>query len=147
MNKKGFTLIELLAVIVILAIVAAVTMTVIVPMISSKPKEAAEISAKDINRAIANACSSHGIDNSPYGDLVGYIDACATTGCTLTPTDPAAFVKALNLSGDVPAHITVTIKNCQVETACYDYTSGQFSGLKVNTAATGTVTGASGPCS
>ena len=44
MNKKGFTLIELLAVIVILAIVAAVTMTVIVPMISGKDLEGAESS-------------------------------------------------------------------------------------------------------
>ena len=148
LNKKGFTLIELLAVIVILAIVAAVTMTVIVPMISSKPKEGAETSAKEINKAIINACSSNGVENNPYGTLTGYTDDCATsTGCTLTPSDPAAFVKALNVSGDMPAYVNVTIKNCQVDTACIHFTAGSFSGLKVNTASNGTVTASDGTCS
>ena len=151
LNKKGFTLIELLAVIVILAIVAAVTMTVIVPMIADKPKEAAETSAKEINKAIINACTSNGLTSNPYGTLTGYTDDCATsTGCTITKTsaaDASAFVKALNISGDMPAYVTVIIKNCQVDTACMHFTDGQFKGLKVNTTAAGAVTATSGTCS
>lgn len=148
LNKKGFTLIELLAVIVILAVVAAVTMTVIVPMVTSKPAEGAETSAKEINKAIVNACSSNGMDPNPYGTLTGYTADCATsTGCTLTPADPAAFVKALNVSGDMPAYVTVTIKNCQVDTACIHFTSGSFEGLQVNTTSAGVVTATSGTCS
>jgi len=147
LNKKGFTLIELLAVIVILAIVAAVTMTVIVPMISSKPAEGAETSAKEINKAIVNACSSNGIENNPYGTLTGYTDNCAnSTGCTLTPTDAATFVKALNVSGDMPDTATFIIKNCQVDTACIHFTGGQFDGLKVSTSANGTVKAETGNC-
>ena len=66
MNKKGFTLIELLAVIVILAIVAAVTMTVVVPMISGKNEDGAITSVKEINKAVANACSADGASTA-YG--------------------------------------------------------------------------------
>ena len=61
MNKKGFTLIELLAVIVILAIVAAVTMTVVVPMISGKDEEGAIASVSNMRQQIVNACSGLGV--------------------------------------------------------------------------------------
>ena len=56
LNKKGFTLIELLAVIVILAIVAAVTMTVVVPLSNGKAADGAESSAKNMINQVMGAC-------------------------------------------------------------------------------------------
>ena len=155
MNKKGFTLIELLAVIVILAIVAAVSMTVIVPMISGKSNEAAETSVKEINKQIANACASSGASEA-YGtfgtetDSADTIAACSkSTGCTLEygdATKASTFVKNLNISGDMPSYVKVVVKRCQVNSSCYHYTEGQFEGLKVETDANGKVTSSKGTC-
>lgn len=157
MNKKGFTLIELLAVIVILAIVAAVTMTVVVPMISGKNEDGAVTSVKEINKAVANACSADGASTAygVFGADAYYTDStkataatkadCSTaTGCYLEMAPEN--VKAMNISGDIPATIKMTVKNCQVVTACASYTNGSFSGLKVTTAADGTVTAEEGSC-
>lgn len=155
MNKKGFTLIELLAVIVILAIVAAVSMTIIVPMIDDKNNKAAETSVKEINKQIANACASPGA-SSAYGTFGTESDSAETiancsesTGCTLEYSDEttaSTFVKNLNISGDMPSYVKVEVKRCQVNTSCYHYTAGQFEGLKVETDATGKVTSSAGTC-
>ena len=160
LNKKGFTLIELLAVIVILAIVAAVSMTVIVPMISGQSNKGAETSVKELNKQVANACSAAGATEA-YGNFEAakyYTDNtkatettvsdCAGSGCyiELSGNDAATFVKGMNISGDMPAHIKMTVANCQVQTSCVDYTAGQFSGLKVDTAANGSVEATDGTC-
>lgn len=160
LNKKGFTLIELLAVIVVLAIVAAVSMTVIVPMISGQANKGAETSAKELNKQVANACSASG-STTAYGKFEAatyYTDntkatpataaACAGDGCyiELSNDDATNFVKGMNISGDMPTHVKMTVKNCQVQTACIDYTTGQFAGLKVDTATNGSVTSTDGTC-
>ena len=143
-NKKGFTLIELLAVIVILAIVAAVTMTVIVPMLSSKPGEAAVISVKDTNKAIVNACTAQGIDYSPYGTLYSSVDwsaakalECETGSCTLVGTTLAhgqSLLTNLKINGDAPSKFKIEIEKCRITNACYTWandSTSQFKGLTV----------------
>lgn len=155
LNKKGFTLIELLAVIVILAIVAAVSMTVIVPMINGQANKGAETSVKEINKQIAQACSAAGASEA-YGKFETskyYADKtkatevtvseCSTTGCYIELDGDAAstFVKNLNISGDMPAHIQMTVANCQVQNDfCFNFTTGQFANLTVKVATDGSVT-------
>ena len=163
LNKKGFTLIELLAVIVILAIVAAVSMMVIVPLLGGKSNEAAVTSAKEINKQIANACSAGDVIDA-YGNFEAaayYTDStkataatkadCSTaTGCyiELSGNDASSFIKGMNISGDMPAHVKMTIASCQVQTACIDYkdVDGGFKDLKVETDANGKVTSVKGDC-
>lgn len=153
MNKKGFTLIELLAVIVILAIVAAVTMTVIVPMLSSKPGEAAVISVKEINKAVVNACTAQGIDYSPYGTLYSTETdfnalSCETGSCTLKGTKIAhgkSLLENLKINGEAPTKFTVNITKCRITSACYSWTGGEFAGLQVN-GVNEAVTATSGAC-
>ena len=151
MNKKGFTLIELLAVIVILAIVAAVTMTVIIPKISGQNLSGAETSMKDINKAVASSCADAGLTGSfgtfsPGTFATGDLTSCSNaTGCTFELKNDAAatFVRAMNITGDYPAYVKMTVKNCQVDEATICFNAGAFEGVKVNTAATvGTVTSA-----
>lgn len=151
-NKKGFTLIELLAVIVILAIVAAVTMTVIVPMLGSKPGEAAVISVKEIEKAINNACTAQGLDGNPYGTLPSSALAteetlvdCQSGTCHLSGTDGQALLNSLKVSGEAPSKYSVTITNCRIESSCYSWTGGQFNNIKISNTA-GTLTPGSGPC-
>lgn len=150
-NKKGFTLIELLAVIVILAIVAAVTMTVVVPMLNGKNEEGAITSVKELNKAIANACSSDGV-NETYGKFEPGVtdkETCAnSTSCTidLSDDDATTFVRNMNIAGDMPARVNIVVKNCQVQSGCVHYTTGAFKGLKVDISANGTVEASEGTC-
>ena len=93
MNKKGFTLIELLAVIVILAIVAAVSMTVVVPMIGDRKEEAAISSVKNMVNQITGACQdtltadimapAHGTFSGTVSGN-GTLESCTTGTCTIT---------------------------------------------------------------
>lgn len=130
-NKNGFTLIELLAVIVVLAIVAAVTMTVIVPMLKDKPAEAAIVNLKEINMVTEKACAAFQLDYEQYGTIEDFTDDCALTECTLNPSDPAMFVDKLNVIGDAPDKLVMTLKECRVQTSCVHYSTGQFRNLTV----------------
>lgn len=58
MKKKGFTLIELLAVIVILAIIAVIATPIIINVIESTKKSAANSEAKMVVSAIQNYCAA-----------------------------------------------------------------------------------------
>jgi len=136
LNKKGFTLIELLAVIVILAIVAAVSMTVIVPMINGQAGKGAESSAKNMISQVIGACQdtlttdimapSHGT----FPTDAAYA-TCATGTCT-DVTFSATQLQAMNISGEMPNSFTATLTNCNITKATIVFTEGQFAGYTVS---------------
>ena len=150
LNKKGFTLIELLAVIVILAIVAAVTMTVVVPMIAGKNKDGALASARNMINQAMGACQdtltadimepSHGRFPAAYVPCNGIADGCASaaTDCAVgTCTDKtftAAQIQAMNISGDMPSTFKLTMTKCNVTAATVSFTAGEFSGITITLA-------------
>ena len=153
LNKSGFTLIEFLSVIVIIAIVAAVTMTVIVPMIKAGTLRKAETRAQEFNEQVAKACedSSLDIEIKYYTDKTKSeettFDACSQSECyfELSGDMSEKFSKEINASQDIPANIKMLVASCEVKTACLDYTSGNFEGLKVETK-DGVVTSETGNC-
>ena len=148
LNKKGFTLIELLAVIVILAIVAAVTMTVVVPMIAGKNKDGAKASARNMINQVMSACQdtltadimdpAHGEFPASYVTCVGNsecTDAQKAADCALgtcsDKTLTAAQLQAMNISGDMPNSFTFTMTKCNMTAASVEFTTGEFAGLTV----------------
>lgn len=150
MNKKGFTLIELLAVIVILAIVAAVTMTVIVPMISGKDLEGAESSVGNMRQQIVSACSGMGVEGIPgadgmYGEFNGTVTGgadkktCLTGTCSITFT--AQQLAAMNISGELPVSATIDFNKCQITSGTFTYSTdtGQFKNITVKIETDGSI--------
>ena len=147
MNKKGFTLIELLAVIVILAIVAAVTMTVVVPMISGKDEEGAITSVSNMRQQIVNACSGLGVSGiegveNMYGEFdgtvaSGTINDCLTSTCTATFT--SAQIGAMNISGELPSSATISFNKCQITSGEFTFTGGTFDGMTIEITTDGKV--------
>ena len=147
MNKKGFTLIELLAVIVILAIVAAVTMTVVVPMISGKDEEGAITSVSNMRQQIVNACSGLGVSGidgveNMYGEFKGTVSSgtindCLTGTCTVTFT--SAQIAAMNISGELPSSATISFNKCQITSGEFTFTGGTFDGMTIEITTDGKV--------
>ena len=149
LNKKGFTLIELLAVIVILAIVAAVTMTVVVPMINEQPKKAAESSTRNMVNQIMGACQdtltseimapSHGtFAGTVTSPASGTASDCATGTCTISFS--STNLKDMNISGEMPKTFTATMTKCNMSTATVEFEDGQFDGITVALGADGKYT-------
>ena len=150
MNKKGFTLIELLAVIVILAIVAAVTMTVIVPMITGKDKEGALTSVSNMRQQIVNSCSGLGVSGitgveNMYGTFDGTVTApsggtindCLTGTCTVEFT--SAQIGAMNISGELPSSATISFNKCQITSGEFTFSGGTFDGMIIEITTAGKV--------
>ena len=150
LNKKGFTLIELLAVIVILAIVAAVTMTVVIPMITGKNKDGAKASVRNMINQTMSACQdtltadimepAHGEFPAAYVACVGgectdqQKDADCALGTCTDKTLTAAQLQAMNISGDMPSSFTFTMTKCNITAAEVAFTAGEFNGLTVTLA-------------
>ena len=158
LNKKGFTLIELLAVIVILAIVAAVTMAVIVPKLTQAPVDAAKSSVATMKQQITNACTTIGSGVDSYGEFAGTVTvansgslsettctasaadaaareaclaACQTGTCTISFT--AAQLTNMKVTGEMPENVEVTMNQCSVSSGTFTFstTEGQFKGIVV----------------
>lgn len=143
LNKKGFTLIELLAVIVILAIVAAVTMTVIVPKLEKAPVDAAKSSVSNMRQQLTNACTAIGSGVDAYGTFAGdvgndndttnddQIATCQTGTCTMKFT--AAQLTDMKISGEMPESAVISFNQCSITsgTVTYSTTTGQFKGIVV----------------
>ncbi len=72
MKKKGFTLIELLAVIIILAIIALITVPVIMNIIVKARMSAAEDSTYNYVKAIENEVALANLENKVYKDKEDY---------------------------------------------------------------------------
>jgi len=146
LNKKGFTLIELLAVIVILAIVAAVTMTVVIPLINGKNVDGAVSSVRNMNSQIMGACQDSltaSIMEPAHGTFAGTVASgtladCTTGTCTIDFS--AADLKGMSISGEMPASFEATMTKCNItaETVTFG-DSGQFSGLTIVMDANGVV--------
>ncbi len=147
LNKKGFTLIELLAVIVILAIVAAVTMTVVIPLISGKNVDGAISSVRNMNSQIIGACqdslTADIIETPAHGTFAGTVTGgtvsdCTTGTCSISFS--AADLKGMNISGEMPASFEATMTNCNItgETVTFG-TTGQFKDLVIVMDANGVV--------
>ena len=149
LNKKGFTLIELLAVIVILAIVAAVTMTVVVPMINGKNVDGAVSSVRNMNSQIMGACQDSltaEIMNPAHGTFAGTVTNPASgtvancTSGTCSISFSATDLKGMNISGEMPASFTATMTNCNITSETVTFgTTGQFKDLVIIMDANGVV--------
>ncbi len=151
LNKKGFTLIELLAVIVILAIVAAVTMTVVIPLISGKNVDGAVSSVRNMNSQIIGACQdsltadimggtpAHGtFAGSVTSPSSGTVANCTSGTCTISFS--ATDLKGMNISGEMPATFTATMTNCNITSETVTFgTTGQFANLTIVMDANGVV--------
>lgn len=88
MNKKGFTLIELLAVIIILAVIALIATPIVLNVIDSARRSAAESSAK----GFADAARLHWIEN----------EFAKTTNINASSLTSVS-VDAIEVQGDAPA--------------------------------------------
>ena len=102
-NKKGFTLIELLAVIVILAIIALIAVPIVLNMISSARKKAAESSAYGFVEAIEYNNGFAQAEQPGYTEINGEnLDATTIN---------------VKMKGKKPTSGTVTIENGKVTSA------------------------------
>ncbi|MBQ4583564.1 MAG: type II secretion system protein [Bacilli bacterium] len=79
-NKKGFTLVELLAVIVILAVVALIGMTTVLPRVEGARKDAFVTEANKFMQAAANAYATLLIDGGTITENGGNL---TTSGGTI----------------------------------------------------------------
>ena len=105
-NKKGFTLIELLAVIVILAIIALIAVPIVLNMINSARKKAAESSALGF------------IDAIEYNNGFAQTEQAGYTEINGTDLDvTSATFNNLKLKGKKPSSGKVTIVNGKVTSA------------------------------
>ncbi len=146
LNKKGFTLIELLAVIVILAIVAAVTMAVIVPKLTQAPLDAAESSVGNMKQQLVNACSTIGSSVDMYGTFDGTVSGggdvstCQSGTCTITFSK--AQLTAMKISGELPETTVINFNQCAITSGTFTYSTseGQFKGITVTLDANGKAT-------
>ena len=137
LNKKGFTLIELLAVIVILAIVAAVTMAVIVPKLNQAPIDAAKSSVATMKQQIANACTAVGSGVDAYGTFAGTVDGGGEVGDCQSGTCKITFTKAqltdMKISGELPETTVIDFNQCSITHGVFTFSTseGQFKGIVV----------------
>ena len=150
-DKKGFTLIELLAVIVMLAIVAAVAFTFVVPQITGQAGKNAITSVKTMVTQINQACAeketaeimepAHGnfsgladpcTESSTAADKETCLAACQTGNCTISFT--AADLTAMKLSGDMPNTFTATMNKCNITSLTAAFTGGSFDKITVSLA-------------
>ena len=145
LNKKGFTLIELLAVIVILAIVAAVTMAVIVPKLNQAPIDAAKSSVATMRQQITNACTALGSGVDSYGTFAGDFGndgdstndteanfaTCQSGTCTIK--FDATQLTNMKITGEMPTSVVATINQCSISSGTFTFSteSGQFKGIVV----------------
>ena len=107
-NKKGFTLIELLAVIVILAIIALITVPIVMNIISNSKKGSAEDSVYGVMDAAKLYWASNSINYD--SDIVF---TCNNEGkCT-----PEGSSEVLEISGTKPTGGTIVVTNGEVYVA------------------------------
>ena len=118
-QKNGFTLIELLAVIVILAIIALIATPMILGVIDSAKKGAAESSAYGYIEAVENSTLANMIENQNM-TLVDGTYTISENGTTLTTgTDPNQTTLKVSFKGDNPkgADDNIVVKNGKIESA------------------------------
>ena len=118
-NKKGFTLIELLAVIVILAIIALIATPIVLNMINSARKKAAESSAYGFIDAIEYNNGFAQTEQSGYTEING--------------TDLDATTINVKMKGKKPTSGKVTITNGKVTSAtglCFNNYEVNYDGRK-----------------
>ncbi len=97
-NTKGFTLIELLAVIVILAVIALIATPLILNVIETAKKGAAEQSANGYIKALEDHIAIKMLEDATYTVPTDYSD-----------TD-------ISVKGDKPKSVSLTIKDGVVTT-------------------------------
>ena len=102
MRKNGFTLIELLAVIIILAVIALIATPIVLNVVDSAKKSAAESSIRGYADAIK---------------LARYEYVFANQGAE--PADFATISSSVKVGGEAPTGCTVTLTNGEVSmTGC-----------------------------
>lgn len=122
-NQKGFTLIELLAVIVILAVIALIATPMILGVIDSAKKGAAESSAYGYISALENSTLKDMIDSQGATTLLDGDYKVATNGTTVVCTTSATCNSTtINVSykGDAPANDgTFTVAGGKISKATF----------------------------
>lgn len=136
-SNKGFTLIELLAVIVVLAVIALIATPIVLRLVDEARVGAAESSATAYVKAVENSilqkmvkvtdatfCSSYtatGTKENP--ETAKKLASTETTGCEQE--------LEVDVKGDLPESVTVSVKDGSVDTATFkfgDYTINYANG-------------------
>ena len=125
MKKKGFTLIELLAVIVVLAIIALIATPIVMSVIKSAKKGAAERSADSYIGAVETVVATERLDgNILEGEYIIQSDGnlCPTSGCGNSDKDKIV----IDVKGTKPSSGKITISNGSVDKKSSEMTIGDY---------------------
>ena len=125
MKKKGFTLIELLAVIVVLAIIALIATPIVMSVIKSAKKGAAERSADSYIGAVETVVATERLDgNILEGEYIIQSDGnlCPTSGCGNSDKDKIV----IDVKGTKPSSGKITISNGNVDKKSSEMTIGDY---------------------
>ena len=119
--NKGFTLIELLAVIVILAVIALIATPMILGVVESAKKGAAESSVLGFVDAVEKQIMISEVEGTTIADGT-YKVTEGTASMTSTATGATAI--KIDVKGQVPGATSMEIKDGSVETT--DFTLGKY---------------------
>ena len=143
-SNKGFTLIELLAVIVILAIIALITLPIVIRIIDNAKKGAAEDSTYGVIETARLFWTVNQADFSVSKQNVTF--TCASTGVcsgTINKTNDGGLTQTastvtLDIDGTKPKAGTVTINGTAGTVAVKGLKFGDYTCTNVTTTGTGT---------
>ena len=122
-SNKGFTLIELLAVIVILAIIALIATPMILGVVETARKGAAESSVLGFVDAVEKQVMINELEENAIVDGT-YAVASANNGATLTGSGTAAGkTYTVEVKGEVPTADSMEISSGQVATTTFTLNS------------------------
>ena len=110
--KKGFTLVELLAVIVILALIALITIPMVLGTVDKSEDSADKRSAENYRRAVKNAIAKENLNgNRVFPDQCTVIESGENQGnlnCTM-PSGNSQVIK-IKIEGNTPKRGTIVFE-------------------------------------
>lgn len=139
--NKGFTLIELLAVIVILAVIALIATPMILGVVESAKKGAAESSVLGFVDAVEKQIMISEVEGKTIAD--GHYTVTEGTASMTSKASGATAIK-IDVKGQVPGTTDMEIKDGSVETTSFTlgkYTVSYNKSTGKATASTGTTSG------
>ena len=122
MSKRGFTLVELLAVIVILALIALITIPMVLGTVDKSENSADKRSAENYRRAVKNAIAKESLNgNRFFPTTCNVIESGTDKGnlnCTLSNGDTSTL--KIKIEGTAPTSGTIRFEDGEpVETTLY----------------------------
>ena len=119
-NTKGFTLIELLAVIVVLAIIALIATPIVLNLINTARRGAAESSATAYVKGVENAVLSTMVQNTDSVICASYDVKDKTITCTdATEKEKVGGVLTVDVDGTVPESGKINFTDRSVSDATF----------------------------